>query len=214
MRPVFAPNRSNASRSARARRAAKNRSVFAASIASRRIDRDRAWAREVLDTGAIPDTGARALPVNQSLEGSMARIPAVLHEHINTAFPDFVTLVGTALPDGFAQITPRGGTMVFDDEHLALWERGKGSTAANMKDGTKVTVYFRKPSLRADGTLPKGGIARFYGAARIVRSGPVYEEVWRRLVQPEKDRDPDKKGYAVLIAVDRAEDLEGLPLPG
>jgi hypothetical protein len=62
--------------------------------------------------------------------------------------------------------------------------------------------------------LPKGGIARFYGTAKIVRSGPVYEEVWRRLVQPEKDRDPEKKGYAVLIKVERAEDLEGLPLEG
>jgi len=144
----------------------------------------------------------------------MARIPTVLWDHINTAFPDNVTLVGTALPDGYAQITPRGGTMVFDDEHLALWERGKGSTAKNMTDGTKVTVYFRKPSLRADGTLPKGGIARFYGTAKIERSGPAYDEVWRRLVQPEKDRDPDKQGYAVLIKVERAEDLEGLPLPG
>ena len=101
----------------------------------------------------------------------MARIPAVLQEHINTAFPDFVSLVGTALPDGYAQITPRGGTMVYDDEHLALWERGKGSTAKNMADGTKVTVYFRKPSLRADGTLPLGGIARFYGTAQIYQSG-------------------------------------------
>src|SRR3978361_324096 len=144
----------------------------------------------------------------------MARIPKVLQEHINTAFPDNVTLVGTALPDGFAQITPRGGTMVFDDEHLALWERSKGSTAKNMTDGTKVTVYVRKPALRVDGTLPKGGIARFYGTARIVRSGPQYDEVWRRLVQPEKDRDPEKKGYAVLIKVERAEDLEGLSLAG
>jgi hypothetical protein len=144
----------------------------------------------------------------------MARIPTVLHEHINTAFPDFVTLVGTALPDGYAQITPRGGTLVYDDEHLALWERGKGSTAANMKDGTKVTVYFRKPSLRADGTLPLGGIARFYGTAKIERSGAAYDEVWRRLVQPEKDRDPEKKGYAVLIKIEKAEDLNGAPLPG
>ena len=58
--------------------------------------------------------------------------------------------------------------------------------------------------------MPKGGIARFYyGPAQVVRSGPVYEEVWRRLlVQPEKDRDPEKKGYAVLIKVERAEDLE------
>ena len=61
--------------------------------------------------------------------------------------------------------------------------------------------------------LPKGGIARFYGtAARVFKTGPVYEAVWTRLIQPEKDRDPDKKGFAVLIEVERAEDLEGLPL--
>ena len=62
------------------------------------------------------------------------------------------------------------------------------------------------------GTLPRGGIARFYGTAKIYRSGPEYEEGWRRLVQPEKDRDPNKAGYAVLIAIERAEDLDGAPL--
>jgi Pyridoxamine 5'-phosphate oxidase len=142
----------------------------------------------------------------------MAKIPNVLHEHINTAFPTNVCLLASVLPSGFAQVTPRGGTMVYDDEHIGLWERGSGSTAENMADGSKLTIYFRKPSLREDGTLPRGGIARFYGTAKIYRSGPVYEEVWRRLVQPEKDRDPEKKGYAVLIAVERAEDLAGQPL--
>lgn len=139
-------------------------------------------------------------------------IPRTLQDHINTAFPEHVCLVGSVLPNGFAQITPRGSVMVFDHLHLALWERGKGSTTANLTDGSKLTVYFRKPQLRADGLLPKGGIARFYGTARIVKSGPEYEEVWLRLVQPEKDRDPDKKGFAVLIRVERTEDLEGLPL--
>lgn len=143
----------------------------------------------------------------------MATIPKVLHEHINTAFPANVCLVGTVQPNGFAQISPRGSTMVYDDQHLALWERGKGSTNSMLKDGAKVTVYLRKPQLRESGVLPKGGIARFYGTARVLRSGPAYEEVWQRLVQPEKDRDPDKKGYAVLIAVERAEDLDGQPLP-
>jgi hypothetical protein len=81
-----------------------------------------------------------------------------------------------------------------------------------MTDGTKLTVYFRKPQLREEGILPKGGIARFYGSAKIYKSGPVYEEVWRRLVQPEKDRDPNKTGYAVLIRIERAEDLDGAPL--
>lgn len=142
----------------------------------------------------------------------MTNIPKVLQPHINSAFPANVCLVASVLPDGFAQITPRGSTMVFDDSHIGLWERGKGSTTGNLTDGTPLTVYFRKPQLREEGVLPKGGIARFYGRARIYRSGSIYEEVWRRLVQPEKDRDPDKKGFAVLIEVERAEDLDGQPL--
>jgi uncharacterized protein len=143
---------------------------------------------------------------------AMGTIPKTLHDHINTAFPAAVCLVATVLPSGFAQVTPRGSTMVFDDDHLALWERGKGSTTTNLVNHSKVTMFFRKPQLREAGVLPKGGIARFYGTAVIHRSGAAYEEVWRRLVQPEKDRDPDKKGFAVLIKVERAEDLDGQPL--
>jgi hypothetical protein len=142
----------------------------------------------------------------------MPGIPKVLQTHINTAFPNDVCLVATVLPDGYAQVTPRGSALVFDDGRFSLWERGRGSTAENLTDGTKVTIYFRKPQLRTEGILPKGGIARFYGTARLFKSGPVYEEVWTRLIQPEKDRDPDKKGFAVLIEVERAEELDGTPL--
>lgn len=142
----------------------------------------------------------------------MTKIPKILHPHINSAFPANVCLVGSVLPDGFAQMTPRGSTMVYDDTHLALWERGRGSTSGNLADGAQLTVFFRKPQLREEGVLPKGGIARFYGRAQIHRAGPAYEEVWRRLVQPEKDRDPEKRGFAVLIAIERAEDLDGAPL--
>ena len=92
----------------------------------------------------------------------MAKIPKVLQSHINTAFPANVCLVGSVLPDGFAQVSPRGSTMVFDDTHIGLWERGKGSTTGNLTDGTPLTVFFRKPQLREEGVLPKGGIARFY----------------------------------------------------
>jgi hypothetical protein len=139
-------------------------------------------------------------------------IPKALHEHIDTAFPANVCLVGVALPDGYAQITPRGSTMVYDDQHLALWERGKGSTNAQLRDGAKVTVFLRKPALRESGLLPKGGIARFYGIAKVHKSGAAYDRVWQKLVQPEKDRDPQKAGYAVLIRVERVEDLDGQPL--
>ena len=44
------------------------------------------------------------------------------------------------------------------------------------------------------------------------KSGEVYDQVWQKADQPEKDRDPQKKGYAVLVRVERAEDLDGEPL--
>lgn len=141
----------------------------------------------------------------------MGTIPKALHEHINTAFPANVAQIATVLPNGHAQVTMRGSTQVYDDDHISLWERGKGSTTDNLKDGSKVTVFFRKPELRTS-ILPKGAVARLYGTAKIYKSGPVYEKVWERLIQPEKDRDPDKKGFAVLIKIDRAEDLSGDPL--
>lgn len=142
----------------------------------------------------------------------MATIPSILNEHIDTAYPENVVLVATVLPNGFAQVTPRGSTMVFDQDHIGLWERGRGSTNENLSDGSKVTIFFRKPALRESGILPKGGIARLYGTAEVHKSGPVYDEVWERLIQPEKDRDPERKGFAVLVKVERAEDLGGEPL--
>jgi hypothetical protein len=39
----------------------------------------------------------------------MTTIPKTLHTHIDTAFPDNVCLLGSVLPNGYAQVTPRGG---------------------------------------------------------------------------------------------------------
>jgi hypothetical protein len=94
----------------------------------------------------VAPTGGRCVIFSRG--ESLAKIPQVLHEHINTAYPANVCLVGTVLPNGFAEITPRGSTMVFDDEHIALWERGRGTTTQNLTDGTPVAIFMRKPALR------------------------------------------------------------------
>lgn len=143
----------------------------------------------------------------------MAAIPKVLHSHIDTAMDNnAVCLLATVLGDGYPQVSPRGSVMVFDDEHLALWERSAGTITQQLRDGDKVMVFFRKPELRAAGTLPLGGIARFYGIAAVHKAGPIYDKVWERCIPVEKSRDPEKKGFAVLIRVERAEDLAGKPL--
>ena len=142
----------------------------------------------------------------------MASIPKTIQPHIDSAFPGHVCTIGTCLPDGYAQITPRGSVQVYDDDHISLWERGRGSTTAHMHEGSKVTVYYQNFELVQSGVLPIAGIARLYGVASVHKSGPVYDKVWGRLIQPEKDRDPDKGGFAVLIKVERAENLLGQPL--
>jgi len=145
----------------------------------------------------------------------MARIPKALHEEINNAFPKNVCLVGSVRSDGYAQVSPKGSMLVFDDETLGYWDRGKGSTHEAVQDGSKVMVYFRNPELGAAGTklLPAGGIARFYGTAKLVANGsPEAEKIYNTMVQPERDRDPDKNGSGVLIKVESAEDLGGNPL--
>lgn len=147
----------------------------------------------------------------------MAIIPKALHEYINTAFPQNVCLLGSITPDGFAQIAPRGSMQVFDDETLALWDRGSRSSSDNYKDGDKLMVYYRNPALGGrgggNGLLPAGGIARFYGTAEIHREGDAYEQVWNNQVQQERDNDPDKGGFAILIRIERAESLLSKPLP-
>ena len=140
----------------------------------------------------------------------MGIIPKKVQPLIDGAFPEHVCLIGTVLGDGHAQITPRGSTQVYDDDHISLWERGRGSTAALLADGTKVTVFYL--NFGARDVLPIGGIVRLYGTAAVHKSGPVYDKVWDRLIPPEKDWDKEKKGWAVLITIDRAENLLGQPI--
>jgi hypothetical protein len=81
-----------------------------------------------------------------------------------------------------------------------------------MGDGSKVTVWYQNYDLMGSGELPIAGIARLYGVAKVYKSGPEYDKVWERLIDPERQRDPDKGGFAVLIKVERAEDLLGQPI--
>ena len=148
----------------------------------------------------------------------MSKIPEALHDYINDAFPQNVCLVGAVRPNGYANISPRGSVQIVDGDTLGLWDRGGRASSDALKDGDKLSVYFRDPSLSAvarggNGLLAAGGIARFYGVAELHTEGDAYEQVWNNMVQQERDADPDKKGFAVLIRVEAAEDLRGQPLP-
>jgi hypothetical protein len=140
----------------------------------------------------------------------MAMIPENLHEHINAAYPENVCIVGTVQPGGWVQISPRGSVLVHDGDTLAYWDRGSGTTHDQVADGSLVTIFFRNPNIRE--LLPKGGVARFYGTASVHTEGPMRDEIYGKLIQPERDKDPDKKGRAVLLKLQRAENIAHDPL--
>lgn len=142
----------------------------------------------------------------------MTKIPKNLHQHLNSAFPVNTILVGSVLPNGHAQMSPRGSVFVFDDHHFALWERGRGTTNENLHDGSKLTIFYRNMELMKSGVLPRGGIARFFGTARLIKDGPERDAIYDGINETEQSRDPDKKGFGVLVKVDVAEHITGEPL--
>ncbi len=98
--------------------------------------------------------------------------------------------------DGMPDLSMRGSLMVWDKDHVVWWERGKRETYAGLETNPKAAVFVRNPT-RDKRTL------RFYGEARIVGDPAEREQIWRRVNQLEKDMDPEDKGIAVVMRVDR-----------
>jgi hypothetical protein len=145
----------------------------------------------------------------------MGKIPEVLNQHLLDAYPENVCLVATSQPDGYSQVSPRGSVHVYDQDTLAYWDRGAGTTYDTVRDGTRVTVFFRNGAIGGGGKglLPAGGIARFYGVAEVhAEDGAVREKVWNGMIEIERERDPEKAGRAVLVRLERAEQLNHKPL--
>jgi predicted pyridoxine 5'-phosphate oxidase superfamily flavin-nucleotide-binding protein len=110
-------------------------------------------------------------------------------------------LVATASKNGIPNIGYKGSVMVFDDESLAYWERTRQGTLQNVEENPNIMVLFRDPATRA--------AWRFVGTATIHKEGPLRDQVMARTVPAELDRDPERKGLAVIVKVDKV-----LPVTG
>ncbi len=80
-------------------------------------------------------------------------------------------LLGTAGPDG-PNISPKGSLIVFDDQHLAYWERSKRKALENLQHDNRVVVMYANFKAQRDGHL-ESGFLRFYGTAPLSCSTAV-----------------------------------------
>jgi hypothetical protein len=120
-------------------------------------------------------------------------------------------LVATQGADG-PNISVKGSMLVFDDEHLAYWERSKKQALDNLGHDKRVAVIYANFKAQRDGVLDSGFL-RFFGTAELHESGPMREAIFSKLTPREQTHDGADKGIGVLIRIERAGDIRGKPLP-
>ena len=76
--------------------------------------------------------------------------------------------VATVCPDGTPNLSPKGTTAVWDDDHLVFADIRSPGTIANLRQNAAVEVNVVDPFVR------KG--YRFKGVATVIESGELYQQ--------------------------------------
>jgi general stress protein 26 len=110
-------------------------------------------------------------------------------------------ILATVSGDGEPDIGYKGSVLVFDDESLAYWERTRRQHLKNVQENPKVIVLFRDAKTKVG--------LRFHGKAEIHEKDALWEQVMARTVKEELDKDPERKGAAVIIRLDKVTNMGG-----
>ncbi|HWU25218.1 MAG TPA: pyridoxamine 5'-phosphate oxidase family protein [Rhizomicrobium sp.] len=130
---------------------------------------------------------------------------------IRNAWDDgYPCLLATVGPEG-PNITPKGSMIVFDDEHLAYWERSKRAVLDNLGMEKCVCVMYANFKAQRDGILDSGFL-RFFGTVELHESGPIREAIFAKLLPREQMHVGAEAGIGVLIRIEKAIDVRGKPL--
>ncbi|HEY3115468.1 MAG TPA: pyridoxamine 5'-phosphate oxidase family protein [Chloroflexota bacterium] len=115
-------------------------------------------------------------------------------EGVNKALEDGTPcLLAAADKEGHPDIAIKGSMMIFDKDHMAWWERSLGEQILQVEQNPHVVIFYRNGRT----------LMRVYGDAKIHKEGPVREAIHEKTIDVEKQKDPEKKGYGVLVTVNR-----------
>jgi predicted pyridoxine 5'-phosphate oxidase superfamily flavin-nucleotide-binding protein len=101
--------------------------------------------------------------------------------------------IATVCPDGTPNLSPKGTTAVWDDDHLIFADIRSPRTVANLRQNHAIEINV------VDQVSRKG--YRFKGTADVLTEGPVYEQA---LALREKSGASSPVRAFVLVCVERA----------
>jgi hypothetical protein len=85
--------------------------------------------------------------------------------------------------------------MVFDADHMAWWERSLSEQIEQVSANAHVAIMYRSSERRM--------LLRFYGDAAVHKEGQMREQIMAKAHPDELAKDPDRKGYGVLVRINR-----------
>ncbi len=119
-------------------------------------------------------------------------------------------LVATNGADG-PNISVKGSMVVYDDDHLAYWERSKKQALANLGHDRRVCVIYANFKAQRDGVLDSGFL-RFWGTAELHESGPIHDRIFNLLLPREQTHAGADAGIGALVKIEKAIDIRGKPI--
>jgi hypothetical protein len=134
----------------------------------------------------------------------MANTPLTLTDEIKALVNNALAngtplLVAAVTPDGKPTVSFRGSVQTYSDDQLGFWARhAQGGTIDAIGANPDVVLVYRSP------TTP---VLQFHGRARITSDETERTRVFENAPQREQDSDPERKGAAVIVDLDRVEGL-------
>jgi hypothetical protein len=127
---------------------------------------------------------------------------------INNAWADgYPCMLATVGADG-PNISPKGSMLVFDDQHLAYWERSKKKALENVLKDKRVVVMYSNFKAQRDGTLDSGFL-RIWGTVEMHEKGPIHDAIFAKLTKREQEHVGADTGIGMLVKIERAADIGG-----
>src|SRR5258708_19911005 len=126
----------------------------------------------------------------------MIKLTDDMKDRVNKAFEEKKYCVWVTTSDeGYPDVSFRGSTFVYDDEHIAFWDRSLGQSTTNLEKNPNVCMLYY------DGPSRIGW--RFYGKAAVYKEGELRQNILKQTIKAELAKDPHPTGYRLLLPLDK-----------
>ena len=128
------------------------------------------------------------------------KLPAAIKDAVNNAFTGGKpVLVAYVDEDGQPSLSFRGSTQAFSDSALAIWVRNpEGGLQKALNKNPRISLMYRDPTPESRTMLQFKGKARVGNAAER-------ETVYNNSPEPERNADREKKGFPLIIDLERVD---------